>query len=109
MKCFNGYLKENHGGKTLKERYEELGQESLIELLNDALRGYYQTMLVSKRIKNVNGETVIEDIAPKRKTAECSRSHLKKIILNVAKLDISGNDFSKFTVSSMILLTIFLF
>ena len=98
-KYFNDFLVEHYGGKTLEDLCKEIDRAALIEVLNNALRGYYQTMLVNCKTHNEEGEDINENLSPKRKTAECSRSHVKKFILDEAKLDISGPDFSTFNVS----------
>ena len=98
-KFFNDLLIAHYGGKPLDEIVKTLDKQALILLLNDALRGYFQTMLVQNRTMNENGEEIVEELSPKRNTAECSKSHLKKIILDEAKLDISGPEFAIFNVS----------
>ena len=98
-KFFNDLLVSHYGGKPLDEVVKNLDKQALIVLLNDALRGYFQTMLVQNRTMNENGEEIVEELSPKRNTAECSKSHLKKIILDEAKLDISGPEFAIFNVS----------
>ena len=97
---FNELLISKFGGKPLDELVKNLSREDLILLLNNALRAYFQTMSVSNRSTNQDGEETIENLSPKRKTAECSKSHLRKIILDEANLDISGSDFSTFLVST---------
>lgn len=98
-KFFDDFLIEHYGGQGLDQLVESLDKEGLIQTLNDAVRGYYQSMLVKNKYKNDNGEEVIEELSPKRNTVECSKSHLKKVVLDAANLDITGPDFAKFNVS----------
>ena len=98
-KFFNDLLISHYGGQPLEEIVKTLERQALIVLLNNALRGYFQTMLVQNRTMNKEGEEIVEELSPKRNTAECSKSHLKKIILDEAKMDISGPEFAIFNVS----------
>ena len=101
-KYFDDFLVAQYGGKTLKENCHNLDPQSLIKLLNDALRGFFQTMTVFNR------QTGTDD-KPKRATADQHKSFLKKLIHDASdkagNLDIdSTRDFRDFNVSTTCLL-----
>ena len=92
---FDKFLVAQYGGHTLKENCQKLDPQSLIKLLNDALRGYFQTMTVFNRKTG-------KDDKPKRATADQHKSFLKKGIYDASdgNLDIdSTRDFKDFNVS----------
>ena len=96
-KHFDEFLVAQYGGKTLEENCQNLDPKSLIKLLNDALRGFFQTMTVFNR------QTGTDD-KPKRATANQHKSFLKKLINDASEkagnLDIdSTRDFKDFNVS----------
>ena len=94
---FDKFLVAQYGGQTLKENCKNLDRQSLVKLLNDALRGYFQTMTVFNRQTG-------KDDKPKRATADQHKSFLKKGIYeaseNAGNLDIDDTrDFKDFNVS----------
>ena len=96
-KYFDEFLVAQYGGQNLKENCQNLDPQSLIKLLNDALRGFFQTMTV------FNKKTGTDD-KPKRATANQHKSFLKKLIHDASEkagnLDIdSTRDFKDFNVS----------
>ena len=87
----NKFLVQFYAGRNLQMICKEESGQKLIDTLNDCLRGYFQAMKITGR----DGEKM----SPKRNTADCARSHLKKIIKAECGLDIGSDEFSRFNVS----------